>query len=92
MAEVPGGAEQGRPELVTATLAYLARALVERPDDVAVDVAPGEAGSTRFLLRVHPDDVGRVIGRQGRTARAIRRLARAAAARAGVNAHVEIAG
>jgi predicted RNA-binding protein YlqC (UPF0109 family) len=57
------------PELVT----QIARALVDIPDDVTVEtVEKGE--STSLRLRVAPSDVGKVIGKQGRTARSIRTI------------------
>jgi len=88
MAEAQAGEdEQG---LVEATLAYLAKALVEHPDDVEVSSAPGEGTTTVFRLHVNPEDMGRVIGRHGRTARAIRQVARAAATKAGVGVYIEI--
>jgi uncharacterized protein len=83
--EVPGG-----QSLVTATLTYLAKALVEHPDDVEVTTAPGEGTTTVFRLQVNPEDMGRVIGRHGRIARAIRQVTRAAAAKSGVSAYIEI--
>ena len=68
----------------------MARGLVDRPDDVAVDILePGE--DAVFELRVHPDDLGHVIGKQGRTARSMRLTLGAAAARVGRNANLEIA-
>ena len=90
MAETAAGEEGNGQSLVTATLAYIARSMVEHPDDVEVTTAPGEGTQTIFRLRVNPEDMGRVIGRHGRTARAIRQLARAAAAKAGVSAYIEI--
>jgi hypothetical protein len=90
MAETPAGEEGSGQGLVTATLAYIARSMVEHPDDVEVTTAPGEGTQTIFRLRVNPEDMGRVIGRHGRTARAIRQLARASAAKAGISAYIEI--
>ena len=59
---------------------YLARGLVDHPDDVSVEI--GSAGDDGELeLRVHPDDMGHVIGKQGRTARSLRLVLGAAAAR-----------
>ena len=56
---------------------FIAKSLVDRPDEVRVDEL--RRGDTTILeLRVAPDDLGRVIGRQGRTARAIRNLLAAA--------------
>lgn len=75
---------------VSGTLAYLARALVEHVDEVRVELADSERGPV-YRLHVHPDDMGRVIGKSGRIARAIRQVTRAAAARAGTHAFVEIA-
>ncbi len=55
----------------------IARALVDHPDEVQVRAVDGEQ-VTVLELRVHPDDLGKVIGRQGRTAKAIRTLLGAA--------------
>jgi len=55
----------------------MARALVDRADEVQVRALDGEQG-TVLELRVHPDDLGKVIGRQGRTAKALRTLLGAA--------------
>jgi predicted RNA-binding protein YlqC (UPF0109 family) len=61
-------------------LAYLARRLVDDPDAVRVEEEDREDG---IVLRLHvaKDDVGKVIGRQGRIARALRALVRAGGAR-----------
>lgn len=72
-------------------LQYIARNLVDDPD--AVRVEQSDAGGTLVLrLTVADDDVGKVIGRGGRTARAIRDVVRAAGTRSSVNAVVEIVG
>jgi hypothetical protein len=55
----------------------IAKALVDRPDDVQVKAVEGEQ-VTVLELRVHPEDLGKVIGRQGRTAKSIRTLLGAA--------------
>jgi len=55
----------------------IARALVDHPDEVQVRAVDGEQ-VTVLELRVHPEDIGKVIGRQGRTAKAIRTLLGAA--------------
>ncbi len=55
----------------------IAKALVDRPDDVQVNTVDGSQ-VTVLELRVHPEDLGKVIGRQGRTAKAIRTLLGAA--------------
>lgn len=68
---------------------YIARSLVEKPD--AVDVREVEtADSIVIELRVDADDMGKVIGKQGRIAKAIRVVMRAAAVRQGEKVIVEI--
>lgn len=57
---------------------FLARALVEDPDSVRVEEIDDD-GDTVLEVRVAPDDLGRVIGRSGRVANAIRSVAKAAA-------------
>ena len=52
-------------------LEHLVRGIVDHPDDVRVDMIDNRRGQ-RLEIRVHPDDLGRVIGRGGRTARALR--------------------
>ncbi len=76
---------------VKEVLEYIAKNLVDDPD--AVRVTAVEDGDTVSLkLAVASDDVGKVIGRRGRTARAIRDMVRAAGVKAGVNISVEIEG
>lgn len=72
-------------------LEYIARNLVDDPDAVQVTEVQAE-GTLILKLVVAPDDVGKVIGRGGRTARAIRDVVRAAGTRSGVTAVVEIVG
>ena len=61
-------------------LAHLARSLVDEPDAVEVEEVHRE-GVTILQLRVAKEDVGKVIGRQGRIARALRAIVRASGAR-----------
>ena len=61
-------------------LAHLARQLVDDPDAVEVNEVQQE-GATVLQLRVAKEDVGKVIGRQGRIARALRAIVRASGAR-----------
>jgi len=69
---------------------YCARNLVDHPEGVHVDQR--ESGDTTVLtLRVAPGDLGKVIGREGRTAHAMRTLLAAAAAARGIRATLEIA-
>ncbi len=68
---------------------WLARELVDRKDAVQVDVIERDR-STVFELTVDPDDLGRVIGRGGRTAKALRTVLDAAARREGKRAVLDI--
>lgn len=71
-------------------IALMARGIVDRPDEVRVDILePGE--DAQFELSVDPDDLGHVIGKQGRTARALRLALGAAAGRRDRQASLEIA-
>jgi predicted RNA-binding protein YlqC (UPF0109 family) len=70
-------------------LEYIARNLVDEPDSVQVTEEQGD-GTIILKLSVAPDDMGKVIGRGGRTARAIRDVVRAAGTRGGVVTLVEI--
>ncbi len=63
----------------------IAKALVDAPDQVSVNQIDGE--TIVFALRVAPDDVGKILGRQGRVARAMRSLLNAA----GIRAHKRFA-
>jgi len=58
---------------VKALIEEIARALVDVPDDVEVRELKGDQ-ATVYELKVAPDDIGKVIGKQGRTARSIRTL------------------
>ena len=71
-------------------LAYLARELVDDPAAVRVEEEERE-GALVLVLQVAPEDVGKVIGRNGRIARALRTLVRASSARDGRRVLVEIA-
>ncbi len=72
-------------------LVSIAKGLVENPDAVVVDQdEPAEDGTIVFHLHVAPDDMGRVIGKQGRIAKAIRTVMRAAATRQESRVSVEI--
>jgi len=70
-------------------LEYLAKQLVDFPDDVRVEVAEDD-GETVLELFVHADDLGKVIGKRGRTAKALRTVVRAAASLDDQNVSVEI--
>ncbi|HET8672829.1 MAG TPA: KH domain-containing protein [Thermoleophilaceae bacterium] len=62
-------------------VAYLARSLVDHPDDVSVESYEEDDGSVVYELSVADDDVGKIIGRGGRTVNALRCVLRACAAR-----------
>lgn len=70
-------------------LTYLARNLVDEPDEVRVNVVEGDR-ATVYELQVAEDDLGKVIGKDGRTARAIRTLLAATSARVRRRAILEI--
>ena len=70
-------------------LLYIARNLVENPDAVTVTEVEGDQELT-LELRVSPDDMGKVIGRQGRIAKEIRTLVRSYAQRTGQKVSVDI--
>lgn len=69
-------------------LEYLAKNIVDDPEAVFIDTDEG-SGAVTFHVHVAPDDMGRVIGKRGRVAQAIRTLVAAAAHRDGVKADVE---
>jgi uncharacterized protein len=72
-------------------IAYLARQLVDEPDAVRVEEEERE-GAIVLTLHVAQEDIGKVIGRQGRVARALRAIVRAGAARQRQRVLLEIAG
>ncbi|MGI8684060.1 MAG: KH domain-containing protein [Acidimicrobiales bacterium] len=68
---------------------YIARQIVDEPDAVVVEADEGR-GRIDLRLHVAPDDMGKIIGKRGRVAQAIRTVVRAAGAREGVEASVDI--
>lgn len=70
-------------------LETLAQALVDKPEEVKVSVVEGEK-SIILQLKVDPEDVGKVIGKEGRIAHALRTVIKAAAVKEGKKAMVEI--
>ena len=68
---------------------FLVQGIVEHPEDVEVEEFTDSAGLV-YGVRVHPDDTGRVIGREGRVAGALRNLAKAAATKVGTHVTVEV--
>lgn len=68
----------------------IAKSLVEHPDEVVVTSVEENDNDMTIQLRVHPEDMGKVIGKRGRIARALRSVVRAAATRNKKNVTVEI--
>jgi uncharacterized protein len=70
-------------------LDFVVKGLVDRPD--AVSITPVEReGTTLYELRLHPTDVGKIIGKQGATIQALRALLQVASARKGQRCNLEI--
>ena len=61
------------PDILRPALDHLVKGIVEHPDDVRVRLVNSRRGK-RLEVRVHPDDLGTVIGRGGRTAKALRQV------------------
>ncbi len=89
--DVDDGDDAGTDRAATATavLEYIARSLADEPDAVELEVSE-RSGKVVFSLSVGQGDMGRIIGRRGRTAQAIRALVGAAGARDGVTTSVDI--
>jgi predicted RNA-binding protein YlqC (UPF0109 family) len=68
---------------------YLVKELVDEPDQVDISEVPGDEATT-YEVRVAPDDLGKVIGKQGRIANALRTVAKAAAMKHKRKVYVEI--
>ncbi len=68
---------------------FLVQGIVAHPEEVEVEEFLDDVGSV-YGVRVHPDDVGRVIGREGRVANALRHVVKAAATKTGARVAVEI--
>lgn len=75
--------------VATAVLEHIVRSIVDDPDAVRVTAEPGKRDSVLLEVRVGPGDLGRVIGRRGRTAQSIRAVVRAAAANDDVDVDVD---
>ena len=70
-------------------LVLLVRPIVDEPDSVEVEASESDT-RVDLELRVAPDDIGKVIGRGGRTIRAIRTVVKAASVKVGKRANVEV--
>ena len=80
---------QSAPTAV-AVLTHIVRSIVDQPDAVVVEETTNDDGKHRLDVRVGPGDLGRVIGRRGRTAASIRTVTRAAASKDGVELDIEV--
>ena len=69
---------------------YLTRSLVDHPDEVSVDSFEEDDGTLVFEVHLNEDDVGKVIGRSGRTINALRTVIRAASVREGRRVLVDV--
>ncbi len=72
--EADDGGQATAPERV---LQFVAEQLVDHPEGVSVTAVEEDDHVTTLELRVHPDDLGKVIGKRGRTAKALRTLVKA---------------
>jgi len=87
VSDVDGDSSSSGPVHASAVLEHIAKSLVESPDGVRVEVVDGSR--PQLNLYVADGDMGRIIGKRGRMASAIRTVTRAAAARDGVEIDVE---
>jgi predicted RNA-binding protein YlqC (UPF0109 family) len=87
--EIDYDAHPGEDARLIELVGFLVQGVVAHPDDVEVEEFFDDIG-TVYGVRVHPDDVGRIIGKDGRIANALRQLVKAAATKAGTHVMVEI--
>jgi predicted RNA-binding protein YlqC (UPF0109 family) len=86
--DVSPAVEEALAPIATAALVHIVRSIVDDAEAVNVD-ASNSKGRVRLEVTVGPGDLGRVIGRRGRTAQSIRTVVRAAATRDGVEVDVD---
>jgi len=72
-----------------AVLTHIVKSIVDHPESVVVEEVDTDGGKHRLDVRVGAGDLGRVIGRRGRTAASIRTVTRAAASKDGVELDIE---
>lgn len=73
------------------TLQFLVSKIVDHPDEVSIEETEGEGQRLTFMVHVHPEDMGKVIGKSGRIIKALRDLIKLMAAKRGVYADVVLA-
>lgn len=83
-----GGADRSGAPTAAAVLGHIVTSIVDAPDAVRVETSH-DRGRVRLDVRVGPGDLGRVIGRRGRTAQSIRAVVRAAATRDDTDVDIE---
>ena len=71
-------------------LSYVIKNIVTTPDDVKIEEAVDETGTTTYLVTVNPADVGRIIGKEGKIIKAIRTIMRVIAIQKGVHVRVSV--
>ncbi len=81
--------EEGQPTMLR-LIEFIAQGLVDSPDAVQVEEGRSDRYFTAYHLTVAPEDIGKVIGRQGRVAKSIRNVLRAAAGRQGRHVALEV--
>jgi hypothetical protein len=81
--------ESADPLQLQALLEYITHALVDKPEEVRIKERVGRYTVT-YELKVHPDETGKVIGRNGRIAKSIRDVMSVAAARQSKRIHIDI--
>lgn len=71
-------------------LEFLLLHLVDNPEDILIEEVEEET-QTRFIIHVHPDDMGKVIGKRGAVIEAIRKISKVRAVKEGIRAYVSVA-
>lgn len=71
-------------------LEFLLLHLVDHPEDIVIDEVE-EENQTRFIIHVHPEDMGKVIGKRGAVIDAIRKISKVRAVKEGIRAYVSVA-
>ena len=87
--DAPEEGNRALAPVANAVLGHITRSIVDDPDAVEVETIALRPGKVRLAVRVAPNDFGRLIGRRGRVAAAVRTLVSAAAVRDGLDVEVE---